>query len=129
MKANELRVGNWVYDSWNKESYPVPIRMIEAAGQLKPIPLTEEWLLKAGLEYIQNAEWEIKIPDYSIRISRNGFTDEQWFLSILTGFGSQPVTIQIKYVHQLQNLYFALTGEELTLAEDKAGNIPNSNIE
>jgi hypothetical protein len=30
-----------------------------------------------------------------------------------------PQAIFIKYVHQLQNLYFALTGEELTYGGNK----------
>jgi hypothetical protein len=29
-----------------------------------------------------------------------------------------PITFGIKYVHQLQGLYFYLTGEELTIKQD-----------
>jgi hypothetical protein len=53
-----------------------------------------------------------------MKISINSFSgtlekDSSWFISILTGYGSQPVTLVKQYVHQLQNLYFALAGEEL----------------
>lgn len=70
-----------------------------------PSPLTEEWLLKFGF---------VKVLDYpcfrleGLQIEFNGF-DSQW------GTGLLDEKTVIKYVHQLQNLFFALKGKELTL--------------
>jgi len=118
MNVNELRIGNYVLrDSY----YPIQVESIidyginlrggdsygvyadEKLEDIKPIPLTEEWLLKFGFtKYSYGFQNKILIRHphkdcYEIRISDNlGYLD-------------------IKYVHQLQNLYFALTHQELTL--------------
>ena len=65
-----------------------------------PIPLTEEWLVKFGI--IEANESHVKR------------------IKIETDFGELMFYIdnrlpQLKYVHQLQNLYFALTNTELTI--------------
>lgn len=98
-----------------------------------PIPLTEEWLLKAGFEkknkekkfdfgwmYIEykaleSDDWvedmelghqvRIYVNTESYKCSIENITDKD-------EMGANTKT-DIKYVHQLQNLYFALTGEEL----------------
>jgi len=125
MKATDLRVNNlvqhkdrlieicgttdagvYVYsDSMHGSTY---FYLIE---EIKPIELTEEWLLKMGFE--KRADWQFvnsklviefwlivnKKIDVRFRINENE---------------SIPIR-EIKYVHQLQNLYYALTGEELTI--------------
>jgi hypothetical protein len=71
----------------------------------KPIPLTEEWLFKLGF-----------INDRVLEFYRNDFTDSTIIIDYnficLLGYSH----VKLKYVHQLQNLYFALTGSELTVA-------------
>lgn len=108
MKANELRVNNWVYcieDHVNIEILPSDVQL---AGQFKPILLTEEWLLKFGFE-----EVELSIPrkwnNKKFRIRENH--PNRYFVSYKYGH------VELIHVHQLQNLYFALTGEELTIKE------------
>jgi hypothetical protein len=67
---------------------------------LNGIPLTEEWLVTFGFEYIEEYKWwEIDWCNFTIDLG-----GEYEF-----EFAFHP----IKYVHQLQNLYFALTGKEL----------------
>lgn len=70
-------------------------------------------MLKFGFTKI-NLFYETIIPEF-----------EDFFIGKLTDYGfayyidkndNQPL-ISIKYVHQLQNLYFALTGKELTIKE------------
>lgn len=78
---------------------------------LQPIPLTEEWLLKAGFKAIgiDGNRWILK---YKIN---NPFTIESYnyiFYSPICTW------IEFKYVHELQNLYFALTGEELVFSTE-----------
>lgn len=72
------------------------------------IPLTSEWLERLGLN-----------PDdhYYYRWNRSGvrlMKDNKWVYGIFAD-GSFYYVSELKYVHQLQNLYFALTGNELEL--------------
>jgi hypothetical protein len=75
-----------------------------------PIPLTEEWLLKFRFEDRGPQ------PD-SDELGR--FTKYPIGLWIMDGsfITAGDFDVSLKYVHQLQNLYFALTGEELKLSE------------
>lgn len=87
-----------------------------------PIILTEEWLERLGFKHITgDAIWrEYKLSDYDeIWHCGNGYfiekdsdtfkfyqhTDEDTYCQLKW----------IKYVHELQNLYYALTGKELIL--------------
>lgn len=93
-----------------------------------PIPLTEEWLLRFGFE---SDNYELH-ETYLIDISRPERYDHDSYLKILVMDDDcyvdisekeiHPDTIEnnvnlkkIKHIHQLQNLYYALTGEELKL--------------
>ena len=66
------------------------------------IELTEEWLLKFGaIKY----EFEHKASQYRI--------DNMLFIIRENAFFDYGTGVKLQYVHQLQNLYFALYGEEL----------------
>jgi len=80
----------------------------------EPIPLTAEWLERCGFE--KNCdEWsnysEDKNVEKSICLDQD---DDEIYYSAGEGV---RLSVNIEYVHQLQNLYFALTGEELTIKE------------
>jgi hypothetical protein len=118
MKPNELRIGNWVHNEITGKDMQVYPMMIPQMEHTKPkydngiisIPLTEEWLKKFGFTFDDNFKISYLSPDvnnWQMRIftSSNGY---EWVISIMH-------KIEIKYVHQLQNLYFALTGEELKI--------------
>ncbi len=119
MKANELRIGNYINDEQTThiivgvDNYCIKsywLKDVEKEclyetqlNQIKPIPLTEEWLLKFGFEK-DELGWFFKENDYcSFGLF---FKDNEWLFYISD--------TKIKYVHQLQNLYFALTNNELT---------------
>lgn len=116
MKGSELRIGNYLERSVGNNTWdefkvrPIDIyRLNEGTSWLiehRQIPLTEEWLLKFGFE-TDNIEWWNGL--ISIGIYKDGLffcpTEE-----IHVRIGKK-----IQYVHQLQNLYFALTGEELII--------------
>lgn len=83
------------------------------SGDLKPILLTSEWLSKLGFE-------ESYRSDFRIRYDLPNFGKYDFDLSkekILEGFLYFGNYIQCQYLHQLQNLYFVLTGRELVQAE------------
>ncbi len=123
MKANELRIGNYVeYRDERNKVCAILRNHIKIEGlkgslslsDVKPIQLTEEWMLKLGFEK------EFFIDDLPIYLEKKArletlLLDE--YLYVNKRMPEEPWTTlrKIKYVHELQNLYFALTGEELTL--------------
>lgn len=145
MTANELRIGNLV-DLGNRIAKVIEIGhlacvvvdleetqdTLEDYERTKPLPLTEEWLLKFGfveknignklpeswyeLKYLSNEHEPMITSWVSILINI-----ETWSCVICDEYpdeiGANTKT-KIEYVHHLQNLYFALTGEELTFKSE-----------
>lgn len=123
MKAEELRIGNVVLTT--KDNHL--IRFISFFGlcnvevtpdKFKPMPLTEEWLLKFGFKKDDNGYlWKDEITHYLELMPVN----EDWYPVWATVPEFQSETEQrstmnsINSVHQLQNLYYALTGTDLTI--------------
>ena len=79
-------------------------------NNLKPIPLNEDWLVRFGFEKPAHSwngdkfhlsEWDSYPLNWCVAMNKNGAV----------------LVEKLKYVHQLQNLYFALTGTELTLKD------------
>jgi hypothetical protein len=112
MRPEELRIGIWI-NTPDKGDHQVQdgieIHLLEG-NPPNPIPLTEEWLLKFGFEKQQDG-------DLTIYPGKNCYAfSEQW---IHNGYPTSDsnALMKCKYVHQLQNLFFALTGEELTIKE------------
>lgn len=119
MKAAELRIGNILYYGDGELIVGINVlRDIDTYIQLgaKPIELTKERLLSAGFEEEKNSWFSIlytaQIQDSVTKLSINLITGS---VSIIDWDEGTPSYIgySVKYVHQLQNLYFALTGEEL----------------
>lgn len=123
MEAKELRIGNW-YDCFGRPNQAswATIKDLENApkNQLwcKPIPLTEEWLVRFGFK-LEKSGWFVlkrgskKTNDLKIFHFGNMYCDEKF--NTKGGFSSGHMMIE--YIHQLQNLYFALTGHELEYKE------------
>lgn len=133
MKANELRLGNYFTDNENHDgiSNYKPInkvialqkdriyfidtefllsendtleenRQIELSKCL-PIPITNDWFLKfrmqdeEGFRHLKGYGWD------------EGFLYNELDINDMCRINS----VKVEYVHQLQNLFFALTGKEL----------------
>lgn len=82
-----------------------------AVRDLCPIDLTEEWLEKLGFDfdgYTYNMG-KLSINHKSADRPKGRVYYNSWAVS-----EKRP-----EFVHQLQNLYFALAGEELTIKETK----------
>ena len=114
MKANELRIGNLIYSKGLLEYRKVHYGMLSLNNDrfnelYEPIPLTPEILEKAG--FVKGLSSAIhRRQDY--QMERFGIicicnSENQFFVN--------GRLVVLKYVHQLQNLYFALTGEELNI--------------
>ena len=124
MEAKELRIGNYVdfeygedirtFGFLNKiEEVQELLEIEKGTFKCQPIPLTEEWLLKFGFEKAPLVDKYLK-GYFTYDSKLKYFT---YFTDIEDG-GYENIIIQkekLKYVHQLQNLYFALIGEELIL--------------
>ena len=132
MKPNELRIGNIVlkddeeiivdpYDMINLQTYDlinVPIEL----NEYSPIPLTEEWLIKLGFTNMENICWQRYVQKkwvnfdngfFFFRVMKHSFA--WWFILEDETNTERGINMgDIQYIHELQNLYFALTGEELT---------------
>ena len=136
MKISELRIGNFVTIdnpiSWlSMKGIPLTVTGIEniiseedkkmfshSEGRILmksefenyrqfsqfvvPIPLTEDWLHNFG--FTKKGEFWFE---------KNGITVESTTKGIV--YFLYPSVLRLKSVHQLQNFYFALTGEELEL--------------
>ena len=102
MKITELRIGNWV--RIHTQEYQMTIEDFNFKEDfIKPIPLTEEWLLKFGFE---KTRWGMRRYPLEIRGSVVMFGHQS---------AQRHLNIRCEYIHQLQNLYFSLTNQELTI--------------
>lgn len=127
IKANELRIGNKVKmkvpTSVDNEWFETTIEAADLLGiergdnLIEGIPLTPEILEKCGFEKktgsapgIGDFYWHDNGIFETIRVHGD--------IIKLEGIDSIPV----KHLHQLQNLYFALTGEELEIKSLQSDN-------
>lgn len=78
------------------------------------IPLTEEWLLKFGFK-AESIYSNFKLEDFEISSTVRIIATNERSCFYLAGDIPQSMIIRLEYVHQLQNLYFSITGEELKL--------------
>ena len=81
--------------------YREKLGMFTPNGNYVPIRLDEEWLAKLGYDLISENHYGV-LGHLIWKIEDRFYCDKNG--------------MQLKYVHQLQNLYFALTGSELTVA-------------
>ena len=119
IQANELRLGNWFYGVTKCGiDSPVQIDNISHDSDMErivPIPLTPEILEKVG--FVQTSNFHPEGPVHTLK-HRNGCTFEVAYgyhmVDIKQNIGR--IRIQnIKYLHQLQNLFYSNVGEELTI--------------
>lgn len=131
MKAIELRIGS----TYNSVKFNIPVtltaediwELVERAegasishyidDMFKPIELSEQWLRDFGFTVKEN-NMQIDKIECTLQID-----EKTWFsscggveggLAVLCLCGGNYFAKNLHYVHLLQNLYFALTGEELT---------------
>ena len=114
MKAKELRIGNLVRiltknPKKEKPLFDYKVEKIDLNDFLyfdnevyKPIPLTEEWLLKFGFKKYSNDIRFLQKGSLKLKNTERGFK-----------FYYVESIIYITSVHQLQNLYYTLTKTEL----------------
>ena len=120
MNAKELRIGNLIY--WNipekldtihtvvgirnEKPQTIPISLGESIEDYKPIPLTPEILIKSGFKSNPTMGGMFWVKRNRTKIQLR--TTE-------TGYVEYLHSAPCDHLHQLQNIYYALTGEELTI--------------
>lgn len=140
MKAEELRIGNYVKidsgigkvvslmsntfcNECANDDYNITIEMgdgtfrEEEETKVEGIPLTEEILLNCGFEKINH------IYGYSFySFNRNSLEDEKVYMPLdvylnpnYAKIAKFTVQQNVEYVHQLQNLFYAINGKELNI--------------
>ena len=118
MKANELMIGDWVYNPFTRKKLRLTFgRDIDLAEELclEPIPLTAEILEKNGFEELMNESEEVAakfgrkpeptgVWQYGFgQFDSVAYVPEQSFLRIKFMEGCQADIANIKYVHELQH--------------------------
>jgi len=169
MKANELRIGNYVY-LYNPKAWPeyvnelctvigIDLKITKKEKEIwqnsfgglvlesknrkefnqfseyaKPIPLTEEWLLDFCFENwgkgkLYSNEFETYdrfvlhnvldgTSNFEVHLITSNYSGGNLYLQTVCSIDEDErinTQYDLKYVHQLQNLYFALTNEELII--------------
>jgi hypothetical protein len=93
-------------NEYKENDFSQRFRMVTAYDLLKfegqPIPLTPEILEKCGFQRATIGGYYKDFEDITVRLFQ-----EEGFYSL------EYIGTKIQYLHQLQNLYFALTSEEL----------------
>lgn len=142
INVNELRIDNYVrriipehdapyyaLDDCKRKEYIIKVECIlpgginlteankieyhyeDAFGYIEGIPLTSEWLGRCGFVADRNG-WHIPDKQFSL-------TDKFYPCWLDRMLWPQDIAdfkqLSLEHVHQLQNLYFALTGEELNV--------------
>jgi hypothetical protein len=125
MEAKELRIGNYIHPLLDENEVAEICSIGEndlgferlsdkeyfQGNAIKPIPLTKKWLLKFGFEKI------IHIHGYTFFVLKSTKKTRHASISIYKTYTTVGISscVHCENVHQLQNLYFALTNEELKL--------------
>ena len=134
MESKELRRGNIVSFNGSSDEELVKVERIDTfyigirrmnwhnfwlrlctidINNLRGAPLTDEILKCTNLEYVPSS-YIYLMPTGTI-YSNYGIKFEVWSDCIKCFIGG--VKIELKYIHELQNLCFAITGEELEINE------------
>jgi len=126
LEAKDLRIGNLIY--WDipekknlihavtkiseEKIQTSPISLGESLNDYNGIELTEDWLVRCGFEYVTMGIFKL-----------GEFTVTKWSGEICeykswTANGIEKDCVQLPYVHNLQNLYYELKKEELTIKNE-----------
>ena len=124
MNAKELRIGNYIDTNGailrlptalfnNRQWQPMISDWFSEVKYFQPILITTECLERLGFHCPDDSwycylDFDPKRETFKIAYNPEA---KMWFIV------GVPNSNSISYIHQLQNLYFALTGTELTIKE------------
>ena len=125
IKANETRIGNWVrygkrlfridtiapeFPTLNTQEFGIGV---VDWNNIHPVHLTEKWLFCFGFSEMEERTYELSDFKDGVDLVVKLYKEK----TIVTLWSDDPVHFANPpmKVHQLQNFYFALTGEELEI--------------
>ena len=130
MKSTELRIGNFVKVENDYEIIQglhghealcaLDIKLFDTFGvwqnykDIQSIQLTEKWLIKFGFKKwgsYTNLWKRYSTTNCTVRSDASAISRNNCYFIL-----NEDYRVDIEFVHQLQNLYYALTGDELVLA-------------
>jgi hypothetical protein len=131
MESSELRIGNWIIDHEAEPETTIYWQVEQICtvngkeGQLgvrfrngscwtalecvEPIEINQEWRARLGLDS------DYKKRDFGLCTTSEHNYYQFYFRSEIDGFAFFPIVV--KHVHQIQNFFFSLNGEELELVD------------
>ena len=139
IQSNELRLGNWV-NTPRKDHSPFRIDSIEYCTKdycqvgmstiegghpltwdnkdIDSISLTEDLIIRAG--FIKaDSKYKYYYHPKTVLFALQNVSDLEGEIKIVVGrtssFSFLLISIEIKYLHHLQNVFYSLTGEELNI--------------
>lgn len=119
----ELRIGNYLNDFLGRHGKLLEFSLKRAKMKMEfstlkcdlqdlhRIELNEEWLLKFGFVKIPESKNDYLFATLNLRFEKGVFFVYKHIAETFGFLGS------VKYVHQLQNLFFALTGSEFPIPD------------
>ena len=127
MEAKNLRVGNLILESGlPKKITTIGDTTFSVKGKdwkavlhedVEAIPLTEEWLLNLGFNTDYKKGYigiDVGNTDFVLTYPKTIGDFQECFVFQFNSGGWARIR-EVKYVHELQNLFFAITGQELEL--------------
>lgn len=115
INPQEYRIGNWIeYDTHHGQIDQADFADKSFWSKACPIPLTKEWLLKLGFYQGDTSSVFLDINEKTFLEGGKSIVRDYRVTCVCGGnyFGNN-----LLYVHQIQNLYFALTGAELQVKD------------
>ena len=130
----ELRIGNWVRLKDSDHTFQVEFQDLATSDcrNIHPIAITAQVLERCGFKHGMvegiasfNHDYDNELEEgdthyWDLRIKESDICDGFTFSLVMWGkqnyytFSYQNLRARIKYLHQLQNLHYALTGTEIT---------------
>lgn len=116
MEAKNLRLHNWVLCNGLRTTVNIPLLKAVFENNIQetvePLPLTEEWLNKFGFVEESENDFTLRQSPMVFTIHRNLIT-KQFMCRMEINY-----SFLVETVHELQNLFFAITKQELEIKQD-----------
>lgn len=136
MKVEELRIGNWVIQPQGEKPKQIEsIRLHEEEycctfrnfhygtwlSELEPIPITKELLLNCGFKKRSESSCTMILSlGNGDPLTDKSCTSIQWWIGndymSICRCGISAFSFKIQNLHQLQNIFYDLTGKELNIS-------------
>lgn len=129
MKPEDLRIGNLITTGFGDcvvsgisdkgTAIYLKSEIIESGfvliNDVKPIELTAEWFVRLGLKYNSSLHTWDKEEWFCIEEEYDR-DDYKRYRFLFENYQIQIPDLRLKYVHEVQNLYFVFVGRDLAVA-------------